>query len=236
MNKFMPILLIFVSIFSLGVWAADAPPVNAPAPLPATKVNAKDGAVMVLIPAGAFLMGTSEEELAAWLKAHPRDQREWFTNELPQHLVNLDAFYMYKNDVTVLEYRKFCTATKRDMPPAPDGGWHDDHPVVNVSWNDAKAYADWAGAVLPTEAQWDKAARGTDRRIFPWGNTWDAKKCNNSTIVLRKTMPVGSFPDGASRMAVWIWRAMCSNGARIGSGRIIISRALPVIPPDRRWG
>ena len=93
------LLLLLLLVATLGgcVWAADAPPAPTPAPLPAPKVNAKDGAAMVLIPAGAFLMGTSEEELAAWLKAHPGDTRDMFTDEMPQHSVTLDAYYLYRN-------------------------------------------------------------------------------------------------------------------------------------------
>ena len=212
MNKCTLILLLFVAALAVCVSAADAPPT----PTPATKVNPKDGASMVLIPAGAFLMGTSEAELASWLKAHPGDKRDWFTAEMPQHSVTLDAYYLYKNDVTVAQYRAFCTATMRDMPPAPPWGWLDDHPVVNVTWDDAHAYADWAGATLPTEAQWEKAARGTDGRIFPWGNKWDAAKCSNSVGDNHpgKTSAVGSFPAGASPYGcldmagnVWQWCA-----------------------------
>ena len=137
-----------------------------------TKVNKIDGAEMALIPAGEFLMGTSEDEFAAWLKAHPDNKRELFTNEMPQHKVQLDAYYMYKTEVTVAQYRKFCQATDREMPPEPTWKWQDTHPIVNVSWDDAQAYATWAGASLPTEAQWEKAARGGDRRVFPWGDAW----------------------------------------------------------------
>ena len=101
------------------------------------------------------------------------------------------------------------------MPEVPAWGWIDTHPV-NVSWNDAKAYAKWAGVTLPTEAQWEKAARGTDGRVYPWGNDWDAAKCNNSVGANHpgKTSPVGSFPAGASPYGcldmagnVWQWCA-----------------------------
>jgi len=98
------------------------------------------------------------------------------------------------------------------MPSKPKWGWIDNHPIVNVSWNDAKAYADWAGVVLPTEAQWEKAARGTDGRIYPWDNEWDAIKCVNFTNSKSGTKPVGSILSGSSPyecldMAgnVWEW-------------------------------
>lgn len=191
----LPLLLILTWTLCGGVWAFEAA-----APLPSTKINASDGAVMMLIPAGEFPMGISEETLAAWMKDHPNDRRDDFTNELPAHQVYLDAFYMYKNDVTVAQYRAFCAATGRPMPDAPRWGWQDDHPIVNVTWDDAKAYADWAGVLLPTEAQWEKAARGADGRIFPWGNDWDPTKCHNliGGNLNANTSPVGSYPAGAS--------------------------------------
>ncbi|MEI6513846.1 MAG: SUMF1/EgtB/PvdO family nonheme iron enzyme [bacterium] len=173
--------------------------------LPATRINAKDGAEMMFVPAGEFFMGTSEEELAAWLKEHPGDKREMFADEMPQHKVQLDSYLLYKTEVTVAQYRKFCTETERNMPPEPEWKWQDTDPIVNVTWADAKAYADWAGMTLPTEAQWEKAARGTDKRVYPWGNTWDAAKMQCSTTKTgdaKKVTSVGEFPQGASPYGV----------------------------------
>jgi formylglycine-generating enzyme required for sulfatase activity/triacylglycerol esterase/lipase EstA (alpha/beta hydrolase family) len=180
-----------------------APVVAAPVTqLPKIKTNPKDGAEMILIPAGDFLMGSTDADKLA-------DDKE-----KPQHKVYLDAYYIYKTEVTVAQYRNFCTATGRKMPNAPNWDWQDTNPIVNVTWNDAKAYADWVGAILPTEAQWEKAARGGDGRIYPWGNTWDASKCVNSTNSKNGTKPVGSFPIGASPYGVmdmagnaWEWCA-----------------------------
>jgi len=177
MRKLILTILLLVNalagLFWAGLAIAENPPEGEPpAELPKTKTNEKDGAEMVLIPAGEFLMGTSEEELAAWLQAHPADQRGYFTNEMPQHMVYLDDYYMYKTEVTVAQYREFCQATGRAMPSEPSWKWQDDHPIVNIAWEDAQAYAAWAGASLPTEAQWEKAARGGDRRIYSWGDAW----------------------------------------------------------------
>jgi formylglycine-generating enzyme required for sulfatase activity len=110
----------------------------------AARTNPKDRAVMVYVPAGPFLMGDADQ----------RDN--------PRHKVALDAFRMYKNDVTEAQYRKFCQATGRQMPRAPEWGWKNERPVVNVTWIDVKAYCDWAGLALPTEAQWEKADRFLD--------------------------------------------------------------------------
>lgn len=209
MNKmlFIAIFMIFTSSYS--IWAIDAPTV--------TKFNLKDGAEMVLIPAGKFLMGTSEKQLMAWLKVNPNYKRDIFANEMPQRSIDIDAFYMYKTEVTVAQYRKFCEATNRSMPLEPAWKWQDNHPMVNVSWRDANAYCVWAGAVLPTEAQWEKAARGTDGRAYPWGPIWDTSKCKNplgSDSTEKGTAPVGSYLAGASPYGVmdmsgnaWEWCA-----------------------------
>jgi formylglycine-generating enzyme required for sulfatase activity len=197
----------------------DAPAVAPVTQLPKTKINPKDGAEMILIPAGNFLMGTSEEELTNLLKANIQYQRGLFTCEMPQHEVYIDAYYMYKTEITVAQYRKFCTVTGREMPQEAGWKWQDTHPIVDVNWDDAKAYADWAGVALPSEAQWEKAARGEDGRIYPWGNTWDKTKCANGSNsgngnTTWGTHPVGSFPTGASPYGVmdmsgnvWEWCA-----------------------------
>ncbi|HEY3330770.1 MAG TPA: SUMF1/EgtB/PvdO family nonheme iron enzyme [Capsulimonadaceae bacterium] len=158
-----------------------------------TKDNTKDGAKLVFVPAGEFTMGTGSFGIPnAFLKDF---------KDAPTHTVTLDGFWVYQKPVTVAQYRAFCNETKRKMPGKPIWGWHDDHPMVRVSWNDAMAYAEWAGATLPTEAQWEKAARGMDGRAYPWGQEWDATLCSHSTNRpgdLGGTEPAGSYPDGAS--------------------------------------
>jgi len=215
MCRVMPVLAAVACALGCAVWmglaAADA------ADLPKTKVNPTDGAEMAQIPAGEFLMGTSEEELKALLPVSEEARaagRAWgnrnkfdklpatktaFADELPQHKVYLDAYYMYKTEVTRAQYRKFCEATKRAMPPNPE--WfptdpesqakRDTEPVVLVSWDDANAYAKWAGGALPTEAQWEKAARGGDRRLYPWGDAWPPPK------------GAGNLPDQTLKESGW---------------------------------
>jgi formylglycine-generating enzyme len=147
-----------------------------------TRVNPKDGSVMVTIPSGKFIMGSNDGGSEAE----------------PAHTVYLDTYEIGKYEVTVAQFRKFCKATGRKMPKAPDWGWKDDHPMVNVTWEDAKAYCEWAGGRLPTEAQREKAARGGDGRKYPWGSTWDRKKCANTELALTSTARVGSYPSDAS--------------------------------------
>ncbi len=185
---------------------------SAPRPKPGdVRINPKDGAEMVWVPAGEFLMGSTDEE--------------GYRDERPQRKVYLDGYWMYRTEVTVAQYRKFCEATNREMPEAPDWGWKEDHPVVLVTWQDAADYAQWAGVSLPTEAQWEKAARGTDGRVFPWGNEWDGARCANSVSwSLKGTKPVGSYPSGASPYGcldmlgnVWEWCADWYDEAYYGN-------------------
>ncbi len=185
------------------------------APIGNVMVHPKDGAKMVWVPAGMFFMGSSDAEIARWCKDHPADKPETLENEKPQHALYLDGYWIYQHDVTVAQYRNFCEETGRQMPVAPGWGWIDDHPIVRVSWEDAHAYAEWAGAALPTEAEWEKAARGTDGRIYPWGNEWDVSKCSNAVEYNPgqtrpiDTYPSGDSPYGCSDMAgnVWQWCA-----------------------------
>lgn len=160
---------------------------------------ALDGAKMVLIPAGIFTMGSSDEVGTA--------------DERPKRVVYLDAYRIHEHEVTVAQYRRFCEATGRAMPPEPPWGWHDEHPIVNVSWFDAAAYAEYYGMELPTEAQWEKAARGdSDERLYSWLGDWARNLANGrGTGGLDKweqVAPVGSFPEGASPYGVM---DMCGN-------------------------
>lgn len=151
---------------------------------------------MVLIPAGNFIMGT--------------DIR--FPDEGPQHTVYLKAFYIDKYEVTNLQYKKFIDATHRRSPlnfvnrTYPEG--KADHPVTFVSWYDAQAYCKWAGKRLPTEAEREKAARGTDGRMFPWGNEFDVNAANtpirwNVLHMEGDTTPVEAFKSGVSPYGVY---------------------------------
>ena len=137
-----------------------------------------------------------------------------------KHPVHVDEFYMDINLVTVGEYALFCQATERKMPTAPEWGWIYNHPMVNVSWYDAADYAKWIDKSLPTEEQWEKAARGTDGRKYPWGDTWDQELCwHYGNSPNGGTHPIGQLPKGASPYGcldmvgnVWEWTdSWCDN-------------------------
>ncbi|HSL04975.1 MAG TPA: SUMF1/EgtB/PvdO family nonheme iron enzyme [Nitrospiraceae bacterium] len=173
------------------------------------EVTGKDGAPMVLIPAGEFWMGSPDGE---------GDK-----DEHPQHQVYLEAYYIDRFEVTVSRYSKFMQSTGRQAPEywaQAKIGKYGNRPVVGVDWHDAEAYCRWATKRLPTEAEWEKAARGTDGRTYPWGNdaskSWLAKFGKGFTphIYDEGLVPVESYEAGNSPYElhhmsgnVWEWTA-----------------------------
>jgi formylglycine-generating enzyme required for sulfatase activity len=173
---------------------------------------------MILIPAGEFLMGSD-----------PQKDKAAFVDEQPQHRIWLPEYYLAKTPVTNAQYNAFVLATGHQAPV----GWtnftpppgKEDHPVVGVSWYDARDYCQWLSQMtskdyrLPSEAEWEKGARGVDDRIYPWGNQWEATRCNSLEGGLWKTTSVHAYPQGASPhglldMAgnVWEWtRSLWGN-------------------------
>jgi formylglycine-generating enzyme required for sulfatase activity len=120
-------------------------------------IKGKDGAPMILIPTGPFLMGSND----GW------------PNERPEHTVMLNAYSIDQFEVTAGRYQKFIESSKRNLPPTWDYEVTqalNDYPAVGMTWTDAAAYCKWADRRLPTEAEWEKAARGTDGRRYPWGH------------------------------------------------------------------
>jgi len=193
-----------------------APPT--PTPIPPTPTSeTKQGTpeppgpavtdIMVDIPGGPFTMGNDEGD--------PEDA--------PAHEVDLPSFEIDKFEVTNADFAVFVKETGYVTFAEQKGfrSWRDErgpgednHPVVMVTWDDAAAYCRWLGKRLPTEAEWEKAARGEDGRPFPWGEVWDPAKANVKETGLRGTAAVGSFGAGASPYEVedmignvWEWTA-----------------------------
>ncbi len=142
---------------------------------------------LVTVPAGEFLMGSTMEQVEEIKKQVTKKYYKWYEAEKPQHKVFVGAFRISKYPVTNAQYAEFVKATVREPPkhwrgeePPPELR---NHPVVNVSWFDAIAYCNWLAQEtrvpyrLPTEAEWEKAARGADARIYPWGNDFSPEKC-----------------------------------------------------------
>ncbi|MGI5986312.1 MAG: protein kinase domain-containing protein [Oscillospiraceae bacterium] len=164
-----------------------------------TKIREKDGMEMVYVPEGTFIMGSDDG----------------FDNEKPVREVYLDAYWIDKFEVSNAQYKVCVDAGQCTLPESINYGdsYYANHPVIYIKWHQAKAYCEWAGGSLPTEAQWEKAARGPDGNKYPWGNedpTCD--KANYYGCGVEATTEVGSYPEGASvygamDMAgnVWEW-------------------------------
>lgn len=163
---------------------------------------------LVRIPSGEFSMGSNAISYAN-----------------PIHTVNLDEYWISKHEITVAQWRVYATANSLSMPSSSGvysnyttDPQYDNYPIVNVSWTQCQAFADWAGLALPTEAQWEKAARGADQRTYPWGNEdpWadNLYRANISGTQdgYQYTSPVGAYGLGASPFGVldmagnvWEW-------------------------------
>ncbi len=184
-------------------------PRPSPTPPPAeseAKVETRPLTELVEIPAGPFTMGRD---------GGPAD-------ESPAHQVDLPAYLIEIFEVTNAQFAAFVEETGYVTEAEQGGstGWQafaagkDNHPVVKVSWNDAAAYCAWAGRRLPTEAEWEKAARGPESLLYPWGNDWNPDNANVKAAGFRGTTPVGTFAAGTSPYDVfdlagnvWEWTA-----------------------------
>lgn len=229
------VLLVGVPVVGLPAMYRDRLPVATAGPLAATLITDRDHPGMVYVPEGPFIMGTlSTSQLESILGNEDGDEQ-------PVRGVYLDAFYIDRTEVTNRDFAQFVEGTGHVTDAelrgfgavwGDDGVWFDqpgaqwrhpigpdestiegldDHPVVQVSWNDASAFCAWSGKRLPREAEWEKAARGVDGRAYPWGPEFDPSRLNycdaSCTLPFRdpsasdgfvRTAPVGSFPTGES--------------------------------------
>ena len=195
----------------------------------ATRVWEKDGSVMVYVPAGTFWMGSTSAEIgdavAACVAAGGSQAlcARSHNAEAPRHEIYVDAFWIERTEVTNAQYRKCVEAGTCEEPTISDWGAptnNDDskaeHPVVCVDWNDATTYCQWSGKRLQTEAEWEKATRGTDGLIFPWGDTFDGRLLNFCDVNCESerknvdwddgyagTARVGSYAAGENPYRAW---------------------------------
>jgi formylglycine-generating enzyme required for sulfatase activity len=178
------------------------PPTLTPMALPPTPSSTAPVAGMVWVPEGEFTMGSDGDPAAS-------------ADEKPQHRAHVKDFWISRTEVTNAQY---ALCVEAGACTAPDNQDYDqlefaNRPVADVSWQDANAYARWAGGRLPTEAEWEKACRGTDARIYPWGNEVPTDKLLNYDVPIGgATTDVGSYSQGASPYGlldmmgnVWEW-------------------------------
>lgn len=219
-------VIAFTALLTLspGLAAGPPTPVGAP-PAPPTAELATDtglallrtpGSEQVLVRSGTFTMGSSDEDFSRALglcRAEPRRdecKEEWFAPEQTAHEVFLSDFWLDRTEVTVARYRRCVVAGRCALPPFADGAERFDRPelpVVLVTWSDAARFCAWAGGRLPTEAEWERAARGLAGRRYPWGNVYNPFLSNHGAFALEELdgrdgflelAPVGSFPYGRS--------------------------------------
>ena len=195
------------------------------APFPETIISPIDSAEMVLVPEGDFIMGITQEDLYKILLLDEKEN-PIFATEMPARTINLKSYYIDRYPVTNYQYRKFIEQTGHREPillKHADWG-RPMQPVVFVGWDDARAYAGWAGKTLPTEEQWEKAGRGTDARWYSWGSEFIPNYCNSREYELGHTSDIGLFDTGMSPYGCY---DMCGNVWEICEGTWL-DEALPM--------
>lgn len=216
----------FVILLFCIVLSACAPtpptPVITPTTVPALPVTPLPADGMVFVPAGPFEMGNSlDKALAECRKFRSDCEAVWYAAEEPVHTVDVPAFYIDVYEVTNAAYRVCLLASVCQPPHFIYSATHtdyftnkvyDNYPMINVNWENAKTYCEWRGVRLPTEAEWEKAARGTDGRMYPWGEVLDPTRANYQDSKLGDPTTVGSYESGKSPYGaydmtgnVWEW-------------------------------
>lgn len=205
---------------------------------PASIISQPDGAEMVLIPAGPFIYGADQKEIKALLKQLKAGWADIYGAEHPRQTRTLRAFYIDRYEVTNERYNSFVQSAKRQPSRfarypqlnAPK------QPVVGVGWGDAEAYCSWSGKRLPTEEEWEKAARGTDGRTWPWGNKANTTVYNGKGAEFFAPVAAGSYRKsdstyGVADMAGNVWEMTSSewqDGAKVMRGGSFLNRLADV--------
>lgn len=231
---------------------------GASATLPKSWTNPRDCSVLQLVPSGQFTMGSSPRQIEAALRTEAADDGFNFRHETPQCRVSVSAFYISRFAVTNFQYARFLTDAQPTLEQLRVWGallahilmpirrgesfrvkeGFEDHPATHISWFGAEAYCLWAGLRLPSEMEWEKAARGTDGRIFPWGNEWRDEFLRwrgGFHTDGETTAPVDAFPEGrspyglfqmAGNVEEWCADAYQSNIYRqYAAGAVLIPRS-----------
>jgi formylglycine-generating enzyme required for sulfatase activity len=176
-----------------------------------TRTSSRDGMILQYVPAGSFMMGAdADDALAKCEEIWSVCERDWFLDVEPAHLVHLDAYWIDKTEVTTGKYQLCVEAGGCKEPGNKSSYTHDDYfgerefedfPMIQVDWNMANAYCEWVGRRLPTEAEWEKAARGESTWIFPWGDTFDGSLLNYCDKNCPLDWADQSFDDGYEDVA-----------------------------------
>ena len=178
------VLFVFRSLFFLLTFAI----CNLQFAISAESPSTPEG--MVLIPASEFIMGSDRTEIENAIKKSG-GKMKWYLDEEPKKKISLPPFYIDIHEVTNADYKKFDQNYSFPSDRAK-------HPVVNIKWGKANEYCKWAGKRLPTEEEWEKAARGTDGSIYPWGNEFDKLMCNSYESGFGGSAKVGQFAQETS--------------------------------------
>jgi len=192
---------------------------------------------MVYVPGGKLWMGSTGEELDALLAGCSACKRQWFAGELTRHKVSVDAFWIDRSEVTNAQYQ-LCVDVGECSPPQEASSYtresyygnpeYADYPVVDITWHQARSYAERVGGRLPTEAEWEYAARGPERATYPWGEAAPDSNLANNDDRAGDTTAAGAYPNGAS------WCGALDMGGNVREWTSSLYRPYPYDATDGR--